>query len=144
MNSKTIEQLQYFIGKVCTVLTKPVNRDFDELRAREHFVARINTITTDGIWGIHPHSDMVTFYQWEGVIGICEEIELDPNNPEHAQMIQEYEEKTGKKLDSDLTSQNETKEDTSPLSQEVPFVDISQLENLAAETKLRYDSSKPS
>jgi len=134
--------MQYFVGKVCSILTTPVNRQFDELRAREHFVVRIREITSDGIWGTHPSSQMVSFFHDAHIIGVAEEIELDPNNPEHALMLQEYEKQTGKKLKSDIIpmAQLPTQEKTAPELDQVPFVDISNLEKIAAQTKSQYDS----
>ncbi len=152
MNSKTLERLNYFMGKVCSILTSPVNRQFDELRAREHFVIRVREITSDGIWGTHPSSQMVSFFPAAHIIGIAEEIELDPNNPEHAQMMQEYEQHTGQKVQSDIQPTSVQKEaapepepepdpDPDPDPDQVPFVDITNLEKLAAQTKSQYDQS---
>lgn len=135
MNSKTIQNLQYFVGKVCSVFTSPVNRSFDELHAREHFVARIQEINADGIWGTHPHSGMMSFFAMPHVMLLAEEIELDPSNPEHAQMLQEFEQRTGKRVVSDVAP---SPKQTAP-PEEVPFVDIANLEKLALDTKRQYD-----
>ena len=114
---------------------------------------RVGAINLDGIWGTHPGSGMTSFFQWSpSLIGICEEIELDPNNPEHAQMIEQYEKQTGQKIKSDISSPVPTKKKEKDLVQlkeppkkqtapdeQVPFVDISNLEKLAAQTKMQYD-----
>jgi len=139
MNSKTIEHLQYFIGKVCSVFTPQVNRSFDELHAREHFVVRVQEITVDGIWGVHPHSGMMTFFSMSHVLLITEEVELDPRNPEHAQMIKEYEEKTGGKAESDIASFQKKKPPVLQKEEQVAFVDINYLEKLASQTKNQYN-----
>lgn len=97
----------------------------------------------DGVWGAHPGSGMVSFFPIEHIIGIAEEIELDPeNNPEHAAMIKEFEEKTGQKLQSDISSKPQMQKQTAPKPEEqVPFVDIANLEKLAAQTKSQYDQA---
>ena len=138
MNTKTIEHLQYFVGKVCSVFTPQVNRSFDELHAREHFVIRVQEVTVDGLWGTHPHSGMMTFFAMPHVLLITEEFELDPKNPEHIQMIKEYEEKIGSKVESDIAPFQKKK---APVQKEeqVPFVDISYLEKLASQTKNQYN-----
>lgn len=147
MNARTIEHLKYFLGKVCSVISTSINRSFDERIAREHFVIRIQEVTTDGIWGTHPYNEeLVSFFNLAHVISIHEEVELDPNNPEHADMIKEYEKQTGKKAKSDISNpltktkpQEETAKekplDQSPPGPEVGFVDIHHLEKLAAQTR---------
>lgn len=143
-NSKTIQNLQYFVGKVCTVFTTPINRNFDELRSREHFVVDIQEITVDGIWGKHPYRKTFSFFPMEYVVLVQEEQVLDPTNPEHSQLIQEYEQKTGKKIVSDV-SPHLTKKPTPVVEEqkksesvEVSFVDIGKLASLAKETKRSY------
>lgn len=138
MNTKTIEHLQYFIGKVCSIFTPQVNRSFDELHAREHFVIRVRDITVDGIWGTHPHSGMMTFFSMPHVLLITEEIELDLTNPEHVEMIKEYENKAGNKIESDIPP-FQKKKALVQKEEQVPFVDIGYLEKLASQTKHQYD-----
>lgn len=152
MNSKTLQNMQYFVDKVCTIVTTSMNRSFDEQIAREHFAVRIREITSDGIWGTHPYNDeMVSFFAIAHLISIHEEVELDPNNPEHAQMIEDYEKKTGKKIDSDIQEPPKKADTVSvlPILNEMPsmpedtngdatFVDIESLERLAEDTKRAF------
>lgn len=154
MNAKTLQNMQYFIGKVCTIVTTSMNRSFDERVAREHFAVRIGEITVDGIWGTHPYNEeMVSFFAMPHLISIHEEIELNPDNPEHAQMIEEYEKKMGKKVKSDIKEPPKKAQALPVLNQMPPvpentsgdatFVDIESLERLAEDTKRafhQYDS----
>jgi hypothetical protein len=136
-----------------------MNRAFDEMISREHFVVRVREINIDGIWGTHPYNEeMVSFFAMQHIISIHQEIELDPDNPEHAQMIKEYEEKTGKKLKSDLaktpTTKKTEKSEMLPVLEKSPalevqdtpntgdamFVDIESLEKLAENTKRTFDA----
>ena len=88
MNSKTIQKLQYFVDKVCTIMTTSINRSFDENLSREHFVIRIESICSDGIWGIHPYNtSLISFFKLDQVISIHEEVELDPENAQHSEEI---------------------------------------------------------
>ena len=48
MTSNSIRDLQYFINKVCSIVTTSMNRSFDEKLSREHFVIRIKTINIIG------------------------------------------------------------------------------------------------
>jgi hypothetical protein len=160
MNSRTIQDLQFFIGKVCSVVTTSMNRSFDEMVSREHFVIRIQIINADGIWGVHPYNkDLVSFFALPHIISIHQEVELDLDNPEHAAMIKEYEEKTGKKLKADFDSRNneqtkKEKEDLLPVIEDVDllkhsdadqvgdstFVNIANLESLAEQSKRTFDA----
>lgn len=137
MRPKTIENLQYFLGKVCTILTTPIGRNFDELHAREHFVVRVREINPDGLWGTHPYNETVSFFSIEHIVGINEEIELDPNNPEHKAMITEFEQRSGKKVQSDLKAPAAPPKETAPKPDaSVPFVDIRSIQSLAKNTKI--------
>jgi hypothetical protein len=139
-----------------------MNRSFDEQISREHFVVRVQHIDVDGIWGTHPYNEeMVSFYSMSHVISIHEEIELNPNNPEHAALIKQYEQRTGQKAQSDLRKAPEpekkqggcggncscgTKEKppAPPPVEETDgnatFVDIDHLEQLAEHTKRTFDA----
>jgi len=156
MNPRTIEHLQYFIGKVCSIVTTSMNRSFDEKISREHFVVIIQEIDSDGIWGTHPYNpSLVSFFNIEHLISIHQEEVIDPSNPEHVQMIKEYEQKTGKKVQGDLKdSPAVTKKplliviEESPVSEvsdtgDATFIDIDSLERLAEDTRRafsQYDS----
>lgn len=157
MTSKTIQQLQYYVGKVCSIVTSSMNRSFSEQISREHFVIRVQSINSDGVWGTHPYNDeLISFFAISHIISIHQEVELDPNNPDHAAMIKEYEEKTGQKVESDLKmgkikpAQKEellpvidsksTIADQNEESGDATFVDITSLENLAAQSKRTFDA----
>jgi len=104
MNSRTLQILrENYIGKVCTIFTKPINRTFDDVRWREHFAIRVEDISTDGIFGRHPYNHTSSFFFMQDIVFIQEEVELDPTNPDHVKMIREYEKQTGKKVVSDLS-----------------------------------------
>lgn len=168
MRVSTIENLKYFIGKICTILVTPINRTFDEATNREHFVVRVRDINDDGIWGTHPfNSEMVSYFTFPHVVSIHEEVVLDPNNPDHARMLKEFEDRYGKKPASDIKSSvtekpNNTKlpiiekpaegcacdaqpDHSNPEKEregDATFVDIDALSSLAAETKQAYDRLK--
>lgn len=151
--AKTIEALQYFKGKTCTIITRPINRSFDETRSREHFVVDIREVSKDCVFGTHPYNGTVSFFPMEQIISIQEEVVLDPvNNPVHRKMIEEYEKETGKKVVSDVSPhlaptvaaplpKPVVKEETPPPEGEA-FVDIKRLTQLARQTKEGYDAKK--
>jgi len=147
MNGRTLEKMQHFLGKVCSIVTSSMNRSFDEQISREHFVIRVQDIGVDGVWGTQPYNqDVVSFFSMQHIISIHEEFELDPTNPEHAEMIKEYEEKTGQKLSGDIEAKVdplaviEAPKETPPLENEggLTFVDIHSLEKLAEHSKKQF------
>ena len=145
MLGKTLERLQKLVGRVCSIVSVAMNRSFSEDIAREHFVIRIQEINSDGIWGHHPYNpDLVSFFAFPHVVSIHEEVELDPSNPAHRKMIEEYEERTGKSAQSDLRGAPKPEELKTEPSQDVQegsvFVDIEGLERLAAQTKKTFDA----
>lgn len=154
MKPRTIENLQYFVGKVCSIVSTSMNRAFDERISREHFVVLIRDIDSDGIWGTHPYNPaLVSFFSLEHIISVHEEQVIDPDNPEHAEMIKEYEQKTGKKVQGDLKNSpqpipsqensqllNIIQEESPAQSEEgdSTFIDIDSLERLAGECQRAF------
>lgn len=144
MQTKTVARLQHFVGKVCSIISSSINRHFEEQIAREHFVVLVQEINLDGIWGSHPYNpDLISFFVLSHVVSIHEEVELNPDNPEHKRMIKEYEERTGQKIQSDMRGALAPKEIPSqeePQEGGMTFVDIESLEKLAEQTKRTFDA----
>lgn len=137
---RTIERLQYFVGLVCSIFTQPTCRQFDELRSREHYVVLVEEIGPDGIWGKHPYRQTMSFFPIESIIFIQEEQELNPNDPEHREMIQEYEKQTGKKIVSDVSPKiaPQIKSQQPPEEVAATFVDTDHIASLIKQTKMSY------
>lgn len=149
MNTKTISKMKTnFENKVCTIFTKQVCKSFVDHVWREHYAVRVTEISSDGIWAEHPYNGTVSFFNLEHVIFIQEEIELDPSNPIHSEMIKEYEKQTGKKIISDVSphlapkieddveeTKVEEKNTESDINPDSVFVDIESLTKLAESTK---------
>ena len=144
MNGKTLAKMKYFEGRVCSVVTTSMNRSFDEKISREHFVVRVEDVSPDGVWGTHPYNhEMVSFFSMPHIISIHEEIELNPENPEHAKLIQEYEERNKVKAKPDIIGEpREKPPEPSGSEGGMTFVDLDQLEELAEGTKRNFDAYK--
>lgn len=154
MNAVTLKKLSLFVGKVCTIITTHINRQFTEQISREHFVIRVQDVTPDGVWGTHVYNDdMVSFFSMPHIVSVHMETELDPADPEHARLIREYEEKTGKKAAPDVGQTPAVKAKALPVIQESPvfdvaaepasgdvFIDIGNLERLAEQTRRSYQA----
>lgn len=159
MKPKTIEHMQYFVGKVCTIITSQINRQFNEQIARDHYAIRVGEVTIDGIWGVHPEHDIVSFFPMTHIVSIHEEMELDVDNPEHKKIIDDYEKKYGKK--PDIKFDDKGKKELLPVVQpmkeppvptyedvtdgnedKVTFVDIQAISQLAKHTKKTHDAKR--
>lgn len=153
LTPRTLEKLKFYIGKTVTIMTAPTNRrTFTEQQSREYYTTIVQEIGKDGVWGVHPQFGNVAFYAMSAIQSIHEEVALDPNNPEHAKLLQEYYDETGKVPVSDV-SPHKTPElpiiqrekpaaEPTPAAgeEEVPFVDINNLAQLARQTKKNYDN----
>ena len=156
MHSKTLLELkESFEGKVCTIFTKATCKTFTDRIWREHYAIRVLRITTDGIFGEHPYTHTKSFFYADHIIFLQEEVEIDPNNPVHAKMIEEYEKKTGNKIVSDVSPHlaptvegkeepQEEKTEAPPeieeASDESVFIDIEALDALTKYTKRQSEN----
>jgi hypothetical protein len=125
MKPKTIDEMQFFVGKVCTIFIPPTNRQFDEDTARQHYVIRIKQITSDGIWGENLFTHTLAFFAMEHVISIQQELELDPKNPEHVKIIEKH---------------MPPEEAKAVVGTAAGAIDVDELKKLAEESKHGYDS----
>jgi hypothetical protein len=92
-----IEQLRYFVGKVCTVFTHPINRDFKTESPQSYpqqlyvyFVGYVESVSETGIMLTQALTGLKTFLFLNHVIGISEEEVLDENDPKHAEEIENF------------------------------------------------------
>jgi RNase P subunit RPR2 len=94
--------VKQFIGKVCTIIVGPINRDFKDeahlsgkpqiypMNMLDHFMGRVIYADPQSIVIRHPIIGTETWFNLNQVVCIAEEQELDPNNPEHAKAIESY------------------------------------------------------
>ena len=91
MNTK---HLDYFIGKYCSIFTKPYNRDLYKENPKnpgvvfQYFVGEVIDADEDGVSIKRIMKGIRTFVPMESIVAIAEEEKLDPNNPEDAKTIQ--------------------------------------------------------
>ena len=94
---KTDHPLQHFVGKVCTIFTTPINRNYKEENPQtfpepmyHYFTGRIESIDALGILvsQVLTPEKCKSYFFWQNLVGIAEEAELSPNIPEHASEIQ--------------------------------------------------------
>jgi hypothetical protein len=128
--------INYFIGKVCTIITTPINRDYKQENPNtypeqlyNYFLGRVLEIDKDGgVWleqVMTPEKSKSYFYGRQ-VIGIAEEQVLNPQHPDHAKIIEQI--KSANKSIEELTK---------PTG---PFVDVNAVGNISKKLAEKYDN----
>ena len=93
------DELEYFLGKICTIFTTPTNRDFKSENPQtfpqpifHYFVGKVVSISQKGILIEQWNNDkkLKTFFFANHIISISEEEILDPSNPKDLKLIEEY------------------------------------------------------
>ena len=91
MNTK---HLDYFIGKYCSIFTKPYNRDLYKENPKnpgvvfQYFVGEVIAADESGVSIKRIMKGLRTFIPMDSIVAIAEEEKLDPNNPQDAKAIQ--------------------------------------------------------
>lgn len=137
-----IKQLEYFLGKVCTIFTIPVNRDFKSENPTtfpqpvfHYFVGKIIEIDDKGIflqqW--NNNKKLRSYFFIEHIVGISEEEVLDPARPEDAKVIEDF-----KKINEKAINQTEKKYEELKKQREITAdteIDIEMLSKLSDKIK---------
>lgn len=94
--------VKQFVGKICTIIVGPINRDFKDeaqlsgkpniypMNLLDHFMGRVIFADAQSLVIKHPVIGTETWFNLNQVVCIAEERELDPDNPEHAKAISSY------------------------------------------------------
>lgn len=76
------KNLEIFVGKVCTILTKPVNIQFrDFMQHAQYFTGEVSHIDEYGIWLEHNQTKQISFFSLENIVGIVEEQKIPLDHP---------------------------------------------------------------
>ena len=143
---KNSDTLQYFVGKICTIFTAPINREFNERQNVDYFVGRVDGFDDKGILMSHVVSNCKNFYFFQNVISIAEEQLVDSDDP----ILKEYESIKEQKKDQVTQPQPQPQPQPQQLEpqhaqyheEEVndsPFVDIAAISDLAKKAKESYE-----
>lgn len=107
MKASTVKSLQRFVGRVCTVFTTPINRNFEKEGPQgypqvmfNYFMGRVDHVDEDGILltQMSPADPPLQSYFFHShIISIAQEKEYDPSDPNDAKEI--------KRLESEMLQQ---------------------------------------
>jgi len=94
-----MNNLQHFIGKVCTVFTLPINRNFKEENPKTfveqsyfYFLGVIESVDEDGILVTQHETGLKSYFFKPNIVGIAEEEVLYPDNEQDAKIIDKIKE----------------------------------------------------
>jgi len=134
---KNSDTLQYFVGKICTIFTAPINREFNERQNVDYFVGRVDGFDDKGILMSHVISNCKNYYFFNNVISIAEEQMVDSDDP----VVKDYESIKEQKKNQNPPSKKQPQPQPQPTQyheEEVndsPFVDIAAISDLAKKAK---------
>ena len=89
------KQLQQFVGKVCTIFTTPINRDYSSENPKtyietliKYFTGIVENIDDYGVLIRQLDGGLKSFFLLDNIIGISEEKCLNPEEPEDLKIIE--------------------------------------------------------
>ena len=152
-----MEALKYFVGKICTILTRPLNRDFKEENPQnyreqicQYFLGKVLSIDSHGVLveQILTPERLRSYFFFHSVVGLCEEQALEANTPENEELlnkIRETYEENQKKAEAAMKSAVEvspTKDGPIVLGEMSPegnFINTAALTGLAEQMKQKFN-----
>ena len=137
-----IKQLEYFLGKVCTIFTIPINRDFKAENPTtypqpvfHYFVGKVIEIDDKGVflqqW--NNNKKLRSYFFIEHIVGISEEEVLDPTRPDDAKVIQDFKKINEKAIDQTEKKYEELKKQRETINNSE--IDIDMLSKLSDKIK---------
>ena len=138
---KNSDTIQYFVGKICTIFTVPINREFNERQNVDYFVGRVDGFDDKGILMSHVISNCKNYYFFNNVISIAEEQTVDSDDP----VVKDYESIKEQKKNQPQAPSQQMKPTAPPQPEyheeevnDSPFVDIAAISDLAKKAKESY------
>ena len=84
-----IKNLEYFVGKVVTFITTPINRPLQDRDILCYMLGRVTKIDESGIWFEHLETKNLNFIFYHNLISIAEEqVIIKENTPKNEQEVQ--------------------------------------------------------
>ena len=92
-NRDPIDNLRHFVGRVCTVHTRPTNWKHDQQQSLDYFMGVVDSIDALGMMLTNVINRNKTYIFLEAIIAIAEETVIDPADPSQVKAAEEYEKK---------------------------------------------------
>lgn len=102
LNIITVKELQYFVGKVCTILTPYQNIKIQDQQFIEFFVGRVESISSDCIWISNLTTGIKSVFF--DIISINEERVITSDDPDYPELSNQVKSDEPEKLTLDMLS----------------------------------------
>lgn len=129
--------LNYFLGKVCTVLVDRIASFQDNMTpevATQTFTGVVNNVESRGVCITDLTTKTKNFFFIDHIVGLREEKVLDPNDPNDQREIALLQEAMNKK-EEESSPEPSNVEQMESTGKESAFVNIADLQRLAKESK---------
>jgi hypothetical protein len=73
MQQSQIKNLEYFVGKIVTFITPPINRPLQDRDILSYMLGRVTKIDEEGIWFEHLQTKNLNFIFYTNLISLAEE-----------------------------------------------------------------------
>lgn len=94
MNDKDpSSNLRYFVGRICTIHTRPTNWKHDQQQNLDYFMGLVESIDPLGLMLQNVINQKKTYIFLESLIAIAEETVIDPDDPEQVKAANDYDKK---------------------------------------------------
>lgn len=95
-----MSNLKYFVGKVCSIFTNTINRDFHKENPKNfvqqnvnYFVGVVEDINSQGVMMVQLQTGFKSYFFLNNIVAICEEEVLDPSKEQDAKVIDDLKNK---------------------------------------------------
>lgn len=132
MITDQIESFDYFVGKVCSVHTRPLNWRLDDDATVAYYVGVVNSVNECGVCVTNVVNGNKTFIMMPHVVAIAEESVVDREDPGTEKMLRDLEERK-----KQIYAQAPAPPKERPLQQVggSPFVDLDSITQFAKRAK---------
>jgi hypothetical protein len=126
--------LKHFVGKICTIFTVPINRDYQKenpetypQQLHAYFMGVVESVDQHGIMLTQLLTGKKSFFYHSAIVGIAEEELMDPNDPANKKVIEEM--TAAKEVERRLVERR-LSEQVAVNTKDQPLIDIDRFESL--------------
>lgn len=145
-------ELQYFKGKVCTIFTSPINRNFKEENPESfpqpvfvYFIGVVDSITDQGLFlqqvsNIDSKRPLKTYFFLDKILAIAEEEQLDYKDPQDAKLIERIKQQHDAEEKKLMQKAQQVQEIMA--KQNSPYIDPDAMSQMAEQLKQNFAQPK--
>ena len=135
-SEQLIEQMQYFVGKVCTIITPPMAMSLTPATHRDWFTISVDGIDHEAVIGTDVLRGTKHLFFFDApIMGIVEEQTIGPDDPRYKDVKKQMEEEIKKQKKQATQSCDPSYEPSNN------FIPIEELQQEAKELKAKWSTS---